>query len=413
MKKRVSSPSKPVLYFAPRNFTINNQYEMPYTTDSNSFNSGFDMNVRKSKENGKIRSARKSSEEAKHNSNSVKKRGKRKVIVKRKFTDEEDAALINLIDEHGENNWKLIARNMPSDRTPRQCRERWKYYLSGFTNNDKWSQEEDQLLLEKYQFYGPRWAKIAKYFQDKNDINLKNRFNQLKRNEIRMSHLKYDEPLANCSPALSLDHQIPIMNYESLPGSQPIHPHNSCLLFQRFPPNTNALSWNAEADDEYEANSVDFNSPREYLNRNTSYNKNTLPHILHPTNYLNIEKPNCSYGISRIQNRPLQHNLSFNEMNLNTILCSPINYEKGCSSSSNLSAPSGTPENQNQQNVMTISNMLVNDEKIHQAKRLKPMTVSFSASKSSSGNKENSENKKQKPSHQYIELPVPISLLSD
>lgn len=114
-----------------------------------------------------------------------KRKNKRQTIVKRKFTDSEDIALASLVEIHGQNNWKLIARNMPSDRTPRQCRERWKYYLSeGLPNNDDWTHEEEKLLLEKYEIYGPHWAKIAKFFEHKNDINLKNRFNKIKRNKL-------------------------------------------------------------------------------------------------------------------------------------------------------------------------------------------------------------------------------------
>ena len=114
-----------------------------------------------------------------------KRRNKRQAIIKRKFTDSEDIALASLVEIHGQNDWKIIAGNMPSERTPRQCRERWKYYLSeGVPNNDDWTHEEEKLLLEKYEIYGPHWAKIAKFFDHKNDINLKNRFNKIKRNKL-------------------------------------------------------------------------------------------------------------------------------------------------------------------------------------------------------------------------------------
>lgn len=144
-----------------------------------------------------------------------KKRSKKQVVIKRKFTDSEDIALASLVELHGQNNWKLIARSMPSERTARQCRERWKYYLSeGIPNNDDWTREEEKLLLEKYEIYGPHWAKIAKFFDHKNDINLKNRFNKIKRNKL--SGMLFDPSISedfdnatrNKSPQLVYSNQI-------------------------------------------------------------------------------------------------------------------------------------------------------------------------------------------------------------
>ncbi|OHT07689.1 Myb-like DNA-binding domain containing protein [Tritrichomonas foetus] len=109
------------------------------------------------------------------------KRHKRKAIVKRKFTDHEDEMLTQLVNEFGLKEWKKIAHKM-KNRTPRQCRERWKYYLSGNTHNEVWTEKEDELLLQKYKIYGPHWAKISAFFTDKNDVNLKNRFHRLQRN---------------------------------------------------------------------------------------------------------------------------------------------------------------------------------------------------------------------------------------
>ncbi len=49
--------------------------------------------------------------------------------VKSKFTPEEDARLQELVAQFGSDNWTVIAQNMDG-RTPRQCRERWTYYLT-------------------------------------------------------------------------------------------------------------------------------------------------------------------------------------------------------------------------------------------------------------------------------------------
>ena len=87
----------------------------------------------------------------------------RKPHPKVKFTPEEDMKLRKLVEEYGENNWYTISEKMEG-RNTRQCRERWRYYLSPDINNDPWTAEEDKLLDQKYMIYGPKWKQIATFF---------------------------------------------------------------------------------------------------------------------------------------------------------------------------------------------------------------------------------------------------------
>lgn len=93
--------------------------------------------------------------------------------VHHKFTRSEDEALLKLVEVYGEYNWVNVAENMP-DRTPRQCRERYKNYLSPDIENGPWTPEEEGLLIQKYNEFGPRWAKIAMLFEKRSDVNVKN-----------------------------------------------------------------------------------------------------------------------------------------------------------------------------------------------------------------------------------------------
>jgi hypothetical protein len=52
-----------------------------------------------------------------------------KKIARHKFTPEEDKVLRNLVAQFGKSDWAAIAQRL-ENRTPRQCRERWKHYLS-------------------------------------------------------------------------------------------------------------------------------------------------------------------------------------------------------------------------------------------------------------------------------------------
>lgn len=107
--------------------------------------------------------------------------------MKQKFSASEDTLLQGLVEKHGTSDWKLIAEFMPN-RTSRQCRERWKYYLDPQLNSlspTKWTREEDEKLIAKYYEYGPKWSQIAHFFPQRTDINLKNRFHRLERLRMR------------------------------------------------------------------------------------------------------------------------------------------------------------------------------------------------------------------------------------
>jgi hypothetical protein len=76
---------------------------------------------------------------------------------KHKFTPEEDERLAQLVMKYKESNWKAIAKELGS-RNCRQCRERWKNYLSPNLNKEPWTALEDELLKRKYEEYGSQWS---------------------------------------------------------------------------------------------------------------------------------------------------------------------------------------------------------------------------------------------------------------
>ena len=57
-----------------------------------------------------------------------------------------------------------VAKQMPN-RTTRQCREHWNYYLNPNINKDPWTSEEEALLLEKQGEFGNKWSQISKFFK--------------------------------------------------------------------------------------------------------------------------------------------------------------------------------------------------------------------------------------------------------
>ena len=95
--------------------------------------------------------------------------------ARRNWTPIEDVYLVTLVGMLGLDSWKAISARIPN-RTARQCRERWKSYLSPDIKNGPWTHEEDLLLVQKYNELGPKWVEISKSFDGRSDNNVKNRW---------------------------------------------------------------------------------------------------------------------------------------------------------------------------------------------------------------------------------------------
>lgn len=117
---------------------------------------------------------------------------KREFIPKAKFTREEDAILLRVVQEIGARDWKMIASHLMG-RNARQCRERWNNYVNPDVVNRPWTEEEDKLLMEKYKKNGPRWQALASYFHGRSVNNVKNRWLSWKRNQEKEKHRESSE----------------------------------------------------------------------------------------------------------------------------------------------------------------------------------------------------------------------------
>jgi hypothetical protein len=109
---------------------------------------------------------------------------------KSKFTQEEDNYLIQLVQQFGTRNWKLISEKIKI-KNSRQCQDRWNNFLDPKINKMEWSEEEDQQLLQKVKEIGNKWMKISKCFNHRTDIQCKNRFNKLQRKLKKMDDLNF------------------------------------------------------------------------------------------------------------------------------------------------------------------------------------------------------------------------------
>lgn len=150
--------------------------------------------------------------------------------MRHKFSKEEDEKLKKIVLQHGEGNWSTIATFM-TNRTARQCRERYKNYLSPRIKNEPWTHDEEKILEQKYAEFGPKWAKIALFFESRSDVNVKNHWSAMvkRRNKEHIANIENNEiyQRQENSGLISL---IPI--YPNMPNLLTIqHP----AIFQQIP----------------------------------------------------------------------------------------------------------------------------------------------------------------------------------
>ena len=98
---------------------------------------------------------------------------------RKQFTTDDDNKLISIIQQKGINDWKLIAELM-GNKTVRQCRNRYNQLEDKIAN--KWTPEEDKIIISKFKEIGPKWVSISKLLHNRTPRSVKNRWLSLIKN---------------------------------------------------------------------------------------------------------------------------------------------------------------------------------------------------------------------------------------
>lgn len=93
---------------------------------------------------------------------------------RRGWSATEDAQLLELIDMHGKK-WTEVGK-MINGRTGKQVRDRFVNVLMPNIKKKNWTIAEDQLIIDLFAEFGPKWTKIAEHMDGRPEVQVKNRF---------------------------------------------------------------------------------------------------------------------------------------------------------------------------------------------------------------------------------------------
>ncbi|CAJ1940397.1 unnamed protein product [Sphenostylis stenocarpa] len=132
-------------------------------------------------------------------------------VKKGPWTAEEDEKLTDYISRHGRGTWRTLPKHAGLNRCGKSCRLRWENYLRPDIKRGKFTEEEDQLIINLHSVLGNKWAKIATNLPGRTDNEIKNYWNTNLRKKLL--HMGIDPETHR--PRTDLNH---LMNLSQLLG---------------------------------------------------------------------------------------------------------------------------------------------------------------------------------------------------